>query len=269
MALGQEFYRNSYRTVINVIEQRDPASGYKDRLKDASGRPLSRYVVNKDEGNFKKVKVTRSFLRLEILLQPNLTNYPFALLTNVAANNGPTVQGTQPTETRLKIQDVFFCNRIGFYIYMKTSPGGSTGYQFLLFTCPTSTFLAGGINPIMMMGIWTGATMTVTVNNDVLTPAWDMLQHLYIPQMQGDPSGGIGPAWEYFNPGRYNEDGIIVVEPMWVINGGNDNEYTISYPYSLATMGITGSVVQIFLVLKLEGFLAQNCSSIMDNQSKN
>ena len=238
------------------------------------GKPLSKYSVNREEKGFKKVKATRSYLRAEILLQPTLTQYAFAILNNVAANNGPTVPGTQPTEQRLKQQDVFFCNRLGYYIYMAVSNGGNIEYRYILFTGPSSLFLSGGVDPIQMMALWTTGQLQVQVNNDILTPAWDMLQHLYIPEVQGDPTGGAGMLVppgvsniiDYINPFRGDRDGLIVVEPNWVLNGGNDNEYTINFPQSLNTMGISSVTARFFLVLKLEGFLVQNVSSIMDNK---
>lgn len=274
MALNQEFYRSSYRNVINTIEQRNPNDGYKTRMMGDDGKPMSKYVVNREERGFKKIKVTRSYLRSEILLQPTLSSYNFPILSNVSANNGPTVPGTQPTEQRLKLQDVFFCNRMGFYYYCAITNGGNTEFRYILYTGPTVNFIQTGVDPVQMYAIWTTGQLQVTVNNDVLTPAWDMLQHLYIPQLQGDPSGGAtnftAPGetaiLSYLNGFTGDRDSLIIVEPNWVLNGGNDNEYVITFPQSLNTMGISSTIARFFMVLKLEGFLAQNCSSVMDNK---
>lgn len=272
--MNQEFYRSSYRDMVNVVEQRDPATGFKTRRMGADNKPLSKYSVNRDETGYKKVKATRSYLRAEILLQPTLTQYAFAILNNVAANNGTTVPGTQPTEQRLKQQDVFFCNRLGFYLYMAVSNGGNIQFRYILFTSPSSLFLSGGVDPIQMMAIWTTGVLQVQVNNDILTPAWDMLQHMKIDMFQGDPTGGSGMVLapgvsntiSYLEGFKGDSDGIITVEPNWVLNGGNNNDYTINYPQSLNTMGISSVTARFFLVLKLEGFLVQNVSSIMDNK---
>ena len=274
--LNQEFYRSSYRNMINTVEQRDPATGYKTRIVDDNGNPVSKYSVNREEApminkqgkavHFKKVKATRSYLRTEILLQPTLTQYSFAILQNVSANNGPNIPGIQPTEQRLKLQDVFFCNRLGYYLYQAVTNGGNTEYRYILYTSPNSNFLAFGVDPIQMYALWTTGQLQVTVNNDVLTPAWDMLQHLYIPMQQGDPSGGVGQVWNYLQPLRGDQDALIIVEPNWVLNGGNDNEYVLNFPQSLNTMGISSVTARFFLVLKLEGFLVQNVSAIMDNK---
>jgi len=261
--INQAFYRDSYRNAVNTIEARDPRTGV--RYMGMNGKPVSKYVVNREEAGFKKIKMTRSFLRCEIKLQPTLTQYSFQVLENVSANNGPGLPGQNPTEQRLKLQDVFFCNRLGFYLYMAVSNGGSTEYRYILYTSPASNFLSTGVDPIQMYAIWTTGVLTVTFNNDVLTPAWDMLQHLYIPLVQGDPSGGIGPNWNYLQPLTGSRDGIIIVEPNWVLNGGNGNEYVVTYPQSLNTMGISSTTAQFYLVLKLEGFLAQNCSGTMNN----
>ena len=275
--LSQEFYRSSYRNMVNTVEARDPGTQYKTRLLNAEGHPVSKYSVNREEApytgggkttQFKKVKATRSYLRCEILLQPTLTSYSFAVLQNVAANNGPGNPGINPTEQRLKLQDVFFCNRLGYYLYMAVSNSGVVAYRYILFTSPNSLFLSTGVDPIQMYAIWTTGQLQVTVNNDVLTPAWDMLQHLYIPMVQGDPTGApaIANVSNYLNPFVGDRDGLIVVEPNWVLNGGNDNEYVITFPQSLNTMGINSTTARFYLVLKMEGFLVQNVSAIMDNK---
>ena len=40
--LGQEFYRSSYRDMINVVEQRDPTTGFKTRKMGEDGKPSSK-----------------------------------------------------------------------------------------------------------------------------------------------------------------------------------------------------------------------------------
>jgi hypothetical protein len=245
---------NAKRTVEGMVP--NPAGGWMRQQKN--GKDVSRYVVNREEPGKMKIKMTRSYLRSEILIQPTLTNYPFAILTNQVA---PGSTGVNPTEQRLKQQDVFFCNRLGFYIYIASSSGGNTNYKYELLTFMNPIFYGSSINLDLAQGLWTTGELQVTVNNDVLTPGWDLLQHGVINQTQV-PGLPLGSS-PYFNQVDYSKDGLITVEPQWVLNGGNDNQYVINYPQSINSIGIAGA--QIWLVLKWEGFLAQNCSSIMDN----
>lgn len=252
-------HRAAYRNAINTIEGRAPneKTGVMERMM-RDGKYVSKYVVNREEPGFKKIKLTRSYLRTEILLNPALTSYNFQLLTNQVA---PGSTGVNPTEQRLKQQDVFFCHRLGFYIYCAATAYGNTIYRFQMMTFPNPTLYGSGLQLEQMMGLWTSGQLQVTVNNDVLTPAWDLLQHMIVNQSM--TSAIYQPTSNYFNQNDYTKDGLVVVEPNWVLNGGNDNEYVITYPQSISTMGI--GTYQFWLTLKFEGFLAQNCSSIMDN----
>lgn len=258
--MHEQVHRAAYRNAINTIEGRVPDEKTGQMVRQMrDGRPVSKYVVNREEQGYKKIKLTRSYLRTEILLTSNLTSYNFALLTNQVA---PGSNGINPTEQRLKQQDVFFCHRLGFYIYCAATSGGTTIYRYQLMTFPNPSFYgSSGLQLEQMMGLWTTGQLQVTVNNDVLTPAWDLLQHMIVNQSM--TSAVYQPTSNYFNQNDYTKDGLVVVEPNWVLNGGNDNEYVISYPQSLSSIGLGTS--QMWLTLKFEGFLAQNCSSIMDN----
>jgi hypothetical protein len=60
-------------------------------------------------------------------------------------------------------------------------------------------------------------------------------------------------------------DGRVMTWPNWIVNGGNNNQYVITYPVPTGTMGI-GSLTGLYLVMEWHGFLAQNASSLMYNK---
>jgi len=233
---------------------------------EASGEYICNNQPLATKNGKKNVRVAQSYLWSQIPLNSNVSSYVFNVIDQ-QYNVG--TQGLLPMERRLKQQDVFFTYKLGFYL-LCVSTAAETNYQFTLMTFPSANFYGNapwGIPIANLMGLWTAGQLNVTVNGDVLTPAWDMGQHLVIPQTQVPPVGINGSP--FFDQVNLNEDGYVVVEPNWIINGGNNNIYTVAYPnnYLNITTGSTGGIgngFQLHLVLKWQGFLAQNVSSIMD-----
>lgn len=229
----------------------------------------NQYIVNNTDMAIKQgkknIRVAQSYVCSEIPMTPTSSSYVLNVIDqqyNVGNNN------LLPAERRIKQQDVFFTYALGLYIRMTN---GWQGLPFILQTFPTAA--VNGPAPAFypdvstLQGIWTDGTLTVTVNGDVLTPAWDLSQHLVIPQSQANP-GGV-PVTPYQDQLDLSEYGQVITEPNWIINGGNNNIYQITYPnnygnifggVNAASTGITSSIV-----MKWYGFLAQNASSIMNN----
>jgi len=251
--MSSNAHREAYRNAVDTIES-----------VDNNGR--KKYVVNRNpkggnEVGAKTIRVTQSYLRSEIILNPNLTNYSFGILDRDIPV-GAT--GLFPTEQRLKQQDVFFTYSLGFYILCASTSGGNTSFLYELMTFPNPNFYGSfGINLDLMVGLWTSGSLQVSVNNDVLTPAWDLKKHFFVPETQINTT--TWPANSaYFNEVNYEHNGHCIVEPNWIINGGNNNQYVITYPQSISNIGLTSGNFR--LVLDWRGFLAQNCSSLMDNK---
>lgn len=235
---------------------------------------MREYVVNRDknpndpkEAKAKTITLTDSYLRTRNRLGANLTNYNFGILVNDPSSSpaGPN-NGNYALEKRLSLQDVFFVYEMGFFLYTVNTPGGNAEFEFIRQTFPNPNFYgASGLDLNLMQQIWEAGTMSVTVNGDVLTPAWSMSDHSHVPQTQINAlnwPGGDNPQ-NFFNQMEYNSYGFKIVEPNWIINGGNKNLFTVNYPTALNNIGL-GGIVHIELYFR--GFLAQNASSIMNNQ---
>lgn len=226
------------------------------------------YIVNSERKAMKlgkkNIRVAQSYVWSEIPTTPNSSSYVLNVIDqqyNVGNNN------LLPEEKRIKQQDVFFTYAIGYFIrVVNLWPG--TYYQLMTFP---SAIVAGTPpfffpDPSCLMGLWTSGSLNVTVNGDVLTPGWDLGQHLFIPQTIGNV-GGV-PSNPYYDQTNPAEDGFAITEPNWIINGGNNNIYTINFPndYNRIFAGVNAGVTtQVNLVMKWYGFLAQNASSIMNN----
>ena len=220
------------------------------------------YVVNDEKGartkGKKNIRLAQSYLWSETQLTGN-SSYVMNVLDNkynVGSSN------LYPMEKRLKQQDVFFTYALGFFI-LPISPGGGS-FQFQLMTFPSAQFFgSGGSNLPSLLGLWTAGSLNVTVNGETLTPAWDLGQHLSIPQTQVPANPIAGSI--FYDQLDLSQDGLAVVEPNWIVNGGNDNQYIINYPSNYSSIGL--GTLNYHIVLKWYGFLAQNASSIMDNST--
>lgn len=229
------------------------------------------YVVNDTKGSLQSgktnIRMAQSFICSEIPLTSSSTSYVLNVIDQ-QYNIGNT--NLLPGELRVKQQDVFFTYAIGFFVRFNVQ--GWQGESQVLNTFPDPAIVGALPNfypdASALLGIWTYGRLNVTVGGDVLTPAWDLSQHLVINQTMGN-TGGV-PSNPYFNQVNLAEDGYAIAEPNWIINGGNNNQYQVTYPnnYNNIFGGVNaGSTVQTSLVMKLSGFLAQNASSIMDNAS--
>lgn len=248
-------HRLAYEVMVNQIE--------------AGGQ----YVVNNEmraaKDNKKNIRAAQSYLWSQVPLNPNNSSYQFNVRNGVA-NLGNS--GILAGEQRLKDQDVFFCYALGFYLLCQQTGFTNQSYQFELMTYPSSNFygaLPGGVPIDNLTGLWTMGSLAVKVNGETLTPSWDMGQHLLVPQSQILATVTPGTTAGYhFDEKDLSADGFVVTEPNWIINGGNDNNYTVAYPNNYNAIGVPDPTVynwRFSLVMKWQGFLAQNASSIMNN----
>lgn len=230
------------------------------------------------------IRMARSYLRSEIYATPGQTEFNFPILTNDPSPGSPIPTPTI-TEVRLKQQDVFFACELGFYIYMaqsSASTGSSTAWRYVDMTFPDPNLIdlawntGFGIN--LAFALWTTARLNVQVNNVTVTPVYPMKKHMVVPETQilssgvyptADASaGGHATGSENtFSPVNYDSDGFNQIWPNWVLNGGNNNQYTMTYPTPISNLGIqTGC--QLWFAIEWHGFLAQNASSIMSMKTK-
>ncbi len=273
---GAAPHREAYRNAIQVLEQVYGQNGEPVRMNPTThtypAGSYKKYTVNRPPdgndptesgGRSKQIRMTQSYLRSDCQLSQNLSTYNFGILDREASTGNNSIL---PQEQRLKQQDVFFVYDLGFYVYCSATAAANTTFKYELMTFPNPNFYsgfgAGAINLDQLCALWQAAVLQVQVNNNVLTPNWDIAQHFYVPETQINTT--IWPSGNYFNEIDLGRDGRQVVEPNWIINGGNNNQYIINYPVSLTTLNFGSFTLYISLIWR--GFLAQNCSSLMDNK---
>lgn len=185
-------------------------------------------------------KLTQSYLRSEVALVAGQSQYRFNLLVNQS----------QPipfnTERRLNLQDAFVTSAIGFFVAV---PGSSVDAEFLPLTYPDPLVFAAGTSADAQT-LYNG-NLVITVNNNVLIPAWDMFRHYYVPQTQAQAGP---PAIKNQQSGL---DGFYPMEPNIVFVGSKNNQVVLDLPAGLATVQANSRAI-----LWLRGILAQNSTVV-------
>lgn len=188
--------------------------------------------------NIKQFKCTQSFLRLELALSTTVTRYQFQILNQ-------TTSTQFNTEKRLNLQDSFVISSLGVFL---GKPSSSTDTTFELDTYGNPTKYTNGA---AMQAIYNGV-LSVTVNNDVILPAWDVTRHFYKPQTQQ-----TGAANSPFDQKRLAEDGFYAVEPNIIAVGSKNTQITIDLAAALSAVDASSRVIVV-----LRGVLAQNSTVV-------
>lgn len=191
--------------------------------------------------NIDSFKLTQSFLRLEQPVVVGQTLYTFPILINQA---NPQIFNT---EQRLNLQDSFVVSDLGFY---QALPSSSTDATFKLLTY-VSPFLF--VNDAQHQIFYNGK-ISITVNNNVILPAWDTVRHNLAPQTQQTAALGAGSPMDEFDGKTYS---MYPVEPNITLVGSKNYVVNLSLP-----AGPTAIDANSRVVIVLRGILAQNSTVV-------
>ena len=199
----------------------------------------------------KQAILSQSYLRLEVVANTSTANYTFGVLINDVAKGGSGAQTVRPTENRLNLQDAFYVGSVQLLLGLATS---ATDTAFPVYTWNNAlTFTTAGA-ALALNNLYNG-NMSLTVNNRVITPGWDLLQHKNIPQTQL-----TGAANSPLDQNNFSQDGAIVADPNWVLIGSKNNQLVLNLPTAIGTLQAGSTTV---LVLILRGVLAQNVTPVV------
>lgn len=251
------------------LDSRNRAYQNAKRTVEANGQ----YLVNQPDlarnTGKENIRVSQSNLVSIIPLTAADTQYVFN--TDAQPNQGNA--GILTLEKRLALQDVFFTSSWGFFLTAFSAiSGGYLPIHFQLWTYPSPSLGGiGGLNDLgALMGVWTTGNLEVKTNGQVITPNWWLWNHMVINQTETNfASVPINPFWDQQN---FSEDGHMIVEPNWIVNGGNKNLYTVNYGNDWGQVlggNNAGQTYSFGIVAVWSGWLAQNASSIMNNAPAN
>lgn len=189
------------------------------------------------EGALSTMKLTDSYLRLEQNIVAGKTQYNFPVLVNNSSQTN--------TEKRLNLQDSFVIAQFGFFV---ANPAGPTDAAYILQTFPDPGDF-GPANAAALKVVYNGS-LSLTVNNNVLIPDWDIYRHYVVNQVQTTPSlvAENNAATDSFYPW----------EPNIILVGSNNNQFSLQIPAAVATVEPDSRIV-----LYARGILIQNSTNVV------
>lgn len=222
----------------------------------------------------RNIRLSESSIISIIPIFPNETNYQLNVVDNQGPNQGNA--GLLPMEKRLPLQDVLFTSSFGFFLCaLNAGVVGSVPVypqlHFQLFTNPDPGLggIAGMNDLAAALGLWATGHMEFKVGGETAVPDWWLYRHAMVNQTQ-DIYAFISPN-PYWTQQNYADDGYLATDPMWILNGGNLNQFIIKYGSDYAQVWAnnpdlsTPKGYQLAIACIWNGWQAQNASSIMNN----
>jgi hypothetical protein len=190
-------------------------------------------------------KLTQSYLRSEVALSTSIANYHLPVLVNDTQNGASRIN-----QKSLNLQDIFVLTDLAVYIGV----GAATSTKAQLYSYPNSSIFTSATDDDLW-SIYNGY-LNLTINNEQVLPAWDVLRHYFAPQTQG----GVGiTAQTVFPVDQFDasNDGFYPVEPGIVMNGA------ANINFQLTANGAPASVLaNSFICVIQRGILCQNVTTV-------
>ena len=208
-------------------------------------------AINRAGFSLGQAVLSQSYLRLEVGLSTTITSYQFPVLTNDVSSSNTT---SFNTEQRLNLQDAFVCSSIGLFF---CAPASTTATNFKLFTYPnTANFTTA--NSAAALLSWYNSSLSLTVNNRQIVPAYDLYRHYYVPQQQETLDADYtGSGINYVDQNDGSSSGFYPVEPAWVLVGSKQNVLQVQLQQAMAAVQANSRAVII-----MRGHLAQNVTPV-------
>ncbi len=196
-----------------------------------------------------KAILSQSFLRLEVVASTGTTTYQYGVLVN----DQPQGNAPRRTETRLNLQDAFYVGSVQLFTALASS---ATATDFVLDSYPNPRKYSTAGAAAALQNLYNGY-LSLTVNNRVITPSWDLYRHYDAPQTQQSTTPiANGVPVDEFNG---NSTSGVSCEPNWVLIGQKNNQLQLTLPNAIGTLQAASTTV---LVIILRGVLAQNVTVV-------
>jgi hypothetical protein len=190
-------------------------------------------------------KLTQSYLRSEVALSTSIANYHLPVLVNDTQNGASRIN-----QKSLNLQDIFVLTDLAVYIGV----GSATSTKAQLYSYPNSSIFTAATDDDLW-SIYNGY-LNLTINNEQVLPAWDVLRHYFAPQTQG----GVGiTAQTVFPVDQFDasNDGFYPVEPGIVMNGAANINFQLTANGAPATV-----LANSFICVIQRGILCQNVTTV-------
>ena len=194
-------------------------------------------------------KCTQSYIRSEVALTTTTAQYTFPVIVSSQTS------ATQRVNNRLlNLQDLFYISEIGIFLTDATATSG-TGK---LFTYANPVVFGSGSS---YNALYNGS-LSVTINNEQVLPAWDVQRHLWIGQTQQNTNFNVAsptsPAVFSLDQNDGSESGFYPCEPGIILNGAANIVCNLTLPAAIGTLTASNPAA----VVLFRGILIQNATSV-------
>lgn len=198
--------------------------------------------------------LSQSYLRFECLTSATQTQYTFDTLVNENINPNFT------TQQKLNLQDAFYISDLSFFIGVAASSSVSeANVRLFSYASSAATTTLGATPATAQANVlpYYNGFLSLTVNQRVILPSWDLYRHYVVPQTQQTVANTTAASvQDQINIGT---DTSYSVEPNLVLIGSKKNLLQIIIPAAPPSATL---VANSRLVIIARGILAQNASSI-------
>lgn len=195
-----------------------------------------------------KAVLTQSYLRFEANLSTTSTQYQLDVEVN--SNINPSFI----TQQKLALQDSFLASDCGIFIGVPTG-SATTDAKVKLYSYPDVTAFTASV-ATDLRALYNGY-MSLTVNQRVVLPSWDLMRHYYAPIMQTGFVPNPVTAGNIQNSDDFATNAFYPVEPNVVFVGSKKNQLQVNLPQAIQSFPANARLVVIF-----RGLLAQNSTTV-------
>lgn len=194
-------------------------------------------------------KCTQSYIRSEVALTTTTAQYTFPVIVSSQTS------ATQRVNNRLlNLQDLFYISEIGIFLTDASATSG-TGK---LYTHVNPVVFGSGAS----YNAFYNGSLSVTINNEQVLPAWDVQRHLWIGQTQQNTNFNVAsptsPAVFSQDQNDGSESGFYPCEPGIILNGAANIVCNLTLPAAIGTLTATNPAA----VILFRGILIQNATSV-------
>lgn len=199
-----------------------------------------------------KARLTQGYIRSEVNIQTSVASYQLQTLVN-QNNNANLIYNT---EKRLAQQDWFIVSSIAVFL---AAPSSATDATYKLLTYPDPLVLSTSGAAAAAYTLYNGS-LSLTIDNNVVMPEWDVYRHLYIPPTQPAANADYTTSGiNYIGDNDGAEKAFYPVEPNLIFNGAANLDFRLNLPAAIGTVQ-SGGFSRIVTILR--GVKAQNVTSV-------
>lgn len=199
----------------------------------------------------KNAVLVQATIRGEVQLNATSTQFTIPLLQN-AANNSTTPQTA--SAYALSMQDGFLITDIAILVSKRASALDATAASYAY--APASVFTTANAAS-SIIGMYDNGFLKLTVNQQVITPYWDLRKHYKAPDQQFAANADYTTSGINYVPSEDGtSDGFYPVVPGWYIDGAGNVQLTLNLGANLAAVE-----TYEFVNVLCRGFILQNSSS--------